>query len=88
MPKPADIGDTANLEKAVIDRILELIHAIKLNPAQRKELLRRVAVRLEQEEGADHRNGQRWLMGGGSWTHALPLTTLADLTTTVHWARG
>jgi hypothetical protein len=51
MPKHASIGDAANLEEAVKDRILELIHAIQLTPAQRKELLQRVALRLEQGEG-------------------------------------
>ncbi len=44
MPKQASIGDTANLEEAVIDRILKLIHAIELTPAQRKEFLQRVAL--------------------------------------------
>jgi hypothetical protein len=44
MPKQANIGDTANLEEAVIDRTLELIHAIQLIPAQRKDLLWRVAL--------------------------------------------
>jgi hypothetical protein len=44
MPKQANIGDTAHLEEAVIDRILELIHAIQLIQAQRKELFRRVAL--------------------------------------------
>jgi hypothetical protein len=34
MPNHADIGDTANREEAVIDRILELIHAMQLTPAQ------------------------------------------------------
>jgi hypothetical protein len=54
MPKQANIGDTANLEEAVIACILELIHAIQLTPAQRKELLRRVALGLEQAEGLHH----------------------------------
>lgn len=40
----------ANLEEAVMDRILELIHAIQFTSSQRKELLRRVALRLEQAE--------------------------------------
>lgn len=49
-----DICDIASLEEAVIDQILELIHAINLTPAQRKDLLRRAALRLEQEEGTLH----------------------------------
>jgi hypothetical protein len=50
IPKPAEIGDTANREEAVIDRILELNNAIQMTPAQRIEVLRQVALRLEQEE--------------------------------------
>lgn len=51
MTQRTDMVDTANLEEAVIDRMLGLIHAIKLNPSQGRELLRRVTMRLEQEEG-------------------------------------
>ena len=40
MAKQANIGDTANLEIAIIDRFLELIHAIRVNLAHRKELVR------------------------------------------------
>jgi hypothetical protein len=35
-----DIHDRGNLEEAVIDPILELIHALKMMPAQHKELPR------------------------------------------------
>jgi hypothetical protein len=34
MPKPAEIGDTANREEAFMDRILELNNAIQMTPAQ------------------------------------------------------
>jgi hypothetical protein len=51
VPTQANIGDSANLEEAVMDRILDLIQATQFTPAQRKALLRRVALRLEQAEG-------------------------------------
>ena len=63
MPKQANVGETAKLEEAVIDRMLELIHAIQFTPAQHKELLRRVALRLKQAEGLHHWDGQRVAKG-------------------------
>ena len=46
----ADMGDTASLEGAVIDPILELIHTIRLTSGQRMELLHRAAASFEQED--------------------------------------
>ena len=44
------MGDTASLEGAVIDPILELIHTIRLTSGQRMELLHRAAASFEQED--------------------------------------
>jgi len=44
-----DSEDTARIESNLIDRVLELIKAVGLKPAQAQELLRRVSVLLDRQ---------------------------------------
>lgn len=45
-----DSEDIARIEQTLIDRVLELIKAVGLKPAQAEELLRRVAVLFYRQE--------------------------------------
>ncbi|HET8580764.1 MAG TPA: hypothetical protein VFL31_07175 [Nitrospiraceae bacterium] len=44
-----DFEDTARVESNLIDRVLDLIKAVGLKPAQAQELLRRVSVLLDRQ---------------------------------------
>jgi len=53
-----DSEDTARIERNLIDRVLELIKAVGLTPAQAQELLRRVSLLLDGRRNQATKHGQ------------------------------
>src|SRR5947209_76093 len=53
-----DFEDTAKIESSLIDRVLKLIKAVGLNPAQAQELLRRVSLLLDGQRTQATKRGQ------------------------------
>lgn len=76
-PEPYLLTETEN---TIIDDILEPLNKHGLTSHQTMNLLERLGRIIEM--------GQRLPKGADRATHALPLTTFADLTAKVIWARG
>jgi hypothetical protein len=53
-----DSEDTARIESNLIDRVLELIKAVGLTPAQAQELLRRVSLLLDGRRNQATKHGK------------------------------
>ncbi len=80
MPKQASIGDTANLEEAVTDRILELIHPFSSLRPNAKNFCSESHYDWNREKGCISEMGQRVAAGDDALTRRRhPVESAYDL---------